>query len=80
MPVYEFLCPTCKSTFEVLRPISQFDQDADCPTCATRSVKTLPVIARLPRFGSADFAPLCEMEGEGSVGACACGGACMHGA
>ena len=33
MPIYEYTCPDCGSTFELLRPLSQADQDAACPSC-----------------------------------------------
>ncbi len=80
MPVYEFFCPTCKSSFEVLRPMREYDHDADCPACATRARKTLSVFAAITTRSGVDgmeMLPMCEAEGGG--GAC-CGGACMHGA
>ena len=33
MPMYEYTCPECGSTFELLRSLSQADQDAECPSC-----------------------------------------------
>lgn len=79
MPVYEFFCPTCKSPFEMLRSMSAYDQDADCPACATRSRKTLSVFATVNRISFDEFAPMCATDGA-MGGGCACGGACMHGA
>jgi putative FmdB family regulatory protein len=33
MPIYEYSCSECNSKFELLRPISQADQEAECPKC-----------------------------------------------
>ena len=33
MPIYEYSCTKCNNKFEQLRPISQCDQDAECPKC-----------------------------------------------
>ncbi|MFC1942865.1 FmdB family zinc ribbon protein [Chloroflexota bacterium] len=33
MPIYEYLCSECKLNFELLRPLSQAGQEAECPHC-----------------------------------------------
>ena len=33
MPIYEYLCPECGARFELLRSLSQADQEAECPRC-----------------------------------------------
>jgi putative FmdB family regulatory protein len=33
MPIYEYLCPECDSSFEEMRPLSQCDKPAECPRC-----------------------------------------------
>ena len=33
MPIYEYLCPHCKSRFELIRPLSQSEETASCPHC-----------------------------------------------
>ena len=33
MPIYEFVCPDCKTKFELMRPISKSSEPADCPKC-----------------------------------------------
>jgi putative FmdB family regulatory protein len=45
MPIYEYLCPTCKKEFEQMRPISQSGEPAACPTCGTASPKLPSVFA-----------------------------------
>jgi len=33
MPIYEYVCPACDVKFELLRPLSQATEAADCPKC-----------------------------------------------
>ena len=33
MPIYEYVCSDCSSNFELLRPLSQSDEEAVCPHC-----------------------------------------------
>lgn len=33
MPIYEYACPNCGKTFEMLRPILEADERAVCPNC-----------------------------------------------
>jgi putative FmdB family regulatory protein len=33
MPIYEFICPDCKTLFELRCSFSQSDQPARCPKC-----------------------------------------------
>jgi len=36
MPIYEYFCPGCGKTFELMCPFSQSDAPASCPVCRTR--------------------------------------------
>ena len=45
MPLYEYTCQICLNTFERLRPMSQMDDDANCPDCGGASKKQLSVFA-----------------------------------
>jgi len=45
MPIYEYVCPECDSKFEKLRPLSQADQDAECPGCGKPSHRKLSTFA-----------------------------------
>ncbi|MEL7562091.1 zinc ribbon domain-containing protein [Dehalogenimonas sp. 4OHTPN] len=33
MPIYEYICPQCRKTFELRRPFSECDAITPCPTC-----------------------------------------------
>ncbi|MFP3854764.1 MAG: FmdB family zinc ribbon protein [Anaerolineales bacterium] len=34
MPIYEYLCPDCRATFELKRCIDERDEQAECPSCS----------------------------------------------
>ncbi len=52
MPLYEYVCPKCKSKFELLRPMSQVDEGVLCPCCNGRAEKILSSFACFSRDGS----------------------------
>ncbi len=74
MPVYEYFCPACKSSFEELRPMRRIADPASCPDCSGKSWKKLSVFA----VGQSLMADSIPMAGGG--GGCACGGNCACGA
>jgi putative FmdB family regulatory protein len=45
MPIYEYVCPGCKTEFELMRPMSQADNPAFCPKCKSQSERLLSVFA-----------------------------------
>ncbi len=45
MPIYEYLCPSCHSRFELLLPMSQADAPAACPQCHNGAKRVLSVFA-----------------------------------
>lgn len=77
MPVYEYLCPSCKTDFELLRPITRMTDEARCPECETPSNKKLSVFA--PVVMSLEMLPMggaCDGGACGDMGGGCCGGAC----
>ena len=52
MPIYEYTCPDCGSVFELLRPLSQADQEADCPKCHKPARRKLSTFACFSTSGS----------------------------
>jgi putative FmdB family regulatory protein len=69
MPLYEYRCPTCRRTFELLQPMSRSADDATCPRGHQHAPRTVSRIAAPSREGAPESA------GAG----CACGGACSCG-
>ncbi len=67
MPLYEYRCPACRKTFELLQPMSRSAEPATCPRGHTHATRTVSLIAAPAREGSP----------AASQAACACGnGAC----
>jgi putative FmdB family regulatory protein len=74
MPLYEYFCPTCKDTFEQLRPAPKADEATTCPACRQPSSQRVLSI----------FASSVKGEGGGAAmpmsmpmaGGCCGGGAC----
>lgn len=71
MPLYEYYCSSCKSTFELLRPMSRSIEPASCPSGHAKSQRTVSVFAAHTKDGSGAAT---AMAGGGCAG-CA-GGAC----
>jgi putative FmdB family regulatory protein len=45
MPIYEYVCPECDTTFEKMRPLSQSDEPCECPSCKAAARRKLSVFA-----------------------------------
>jgi len=71
MPVYEYHCPTCRSTFEMLRPMSRSTDDATCPSGHKKATRVLSLVANRPREAGA---PSSGGGCGGCGGGCSCGG------
>ena len=41
MPIYEYKCRKCGSSFELLRRMSDSDRDLVCPECRSEAVERL---------------------------------------
>jgi putative FmdB family regulatory protein len=41
MPIYEYKCEKCGSSFELLRRMSDSDRDLVCPECRSKAVQRL---------------------------------------
>ncbi|RJQ44773.1 MAG: zinc ribbon domain-containing protein [Anaerolineaceae bacterium] len=39
MPIYEYVCLNCGTTFDQIRPFSQADNPIACPQCAHNETK-----------------------------------------
>ena len=67
MPLYEYHCPSCRNTFELLRPMHQSAESATCPSGHPEAGRVLSLVADSPR---GDSAP----SGGGGCQGCAGGG------
>ncbi|MFM7488751.1 MAG: FmdB family zinc ribbon protein [Actinomycetota bacterium] len=72
MPLYEFRCRTCESTFEVRRPMSEASDPATCPDGHPGAVRLLSVFASVGG-GSAPAASPAPSSGGGCGSGCGCG-------
>ncbi|MBJ7292222.1 MAG: zinc ribbon domain-containing protein [Ilumatobacteraceae bacterium] len=72
MPLYEFRCRTCDTTFEERRPMAQANSSATCPSGHDNAVRLLSVFASVGASTSTASTPA-PMPTSG--GGC-CGGSC----
>lgn len=74
MPLYEYYCRPCETTFEQLRPMSRSSKPAQCPAGHPGANRVVSLVAAPPREGSDAIAELTPGGGCGcAAGACACG-------
>ena len=76
MPVYEYRCNACRTTFELLRPMNHAADVPTCPAGHNRVERVVSLIAA--RVGGGGDAELDEAAGGGGCGSCA-GGSCACG-
>ncbi len=57
MPLYEYECKTCESSFEVLQSINEVDTELACPECD--SFETAKVFAPFASLGT-DKSAACD--------------------
>ena len=82
MPLYEYYCPPCGTQFELLRPMSQMDAAATCPSGHTTNNRVLSLFAPLFRSQggvATETAPAqtgvdacCTEDGAGGHFGCSC--------
>lgn len=73
MPIYEYVCTTCKTPFELLRPMGRSDEVAVCPEGHPDGQKLISLVAAPMYAGE-----MGEMSGMGGS-CCAAGGCACHG-
>ena len=47
MPIYEYICPQCRKTFELRRPFSECDAVTLCPTCEVECDRVLSAFSQV---------------------------------
>lgn len=73
MPVYEYHCRKCSTTFELLRPMSRSSEVVTCPSGHKGAGRVVSVFAAHAREGNGFEGE--SLGGGGGCGGCA-GGAC----
>ena len=58
MPIYEYVCPECGLKFELLRSMSQSDEEAACPRCNNDARRVLSAFAAFSKGANGDYAPV----------------------
>jgi putative FmdB family regulatory protein len=75
MPVYEYRCNNCSTTFDLLRPMAQRELAAVCPGCESRT--TMPLISRVAVHSASRSAGASQpVPARPAAGGGCCGGAC----
>lgn len=59
MPIYEYHCPNCQETFEILTSSSKDEKPCKCPKCGSQEIKK-NISASSIRVGSGQL-PACGM-------------------
>jgi putative FmdB family regulatory protein len=75
MPLYEYFCPTCRATFDTLRPATHADRPAVCPSCQGESKQRILSLVASNLGKNGDTAEAAALPMSGGGGSC-CGGAC----
>ncbi|TAK53434.1 MAG: hypothetical protein EPO24_14330 [Bacteroidetes bacterium] len=73
MPVFEYKCTSCKSTYDIYHKVREIKEDVICPSCGSNEhtrMLSATQISMVSASGSS-YAPASSCE----TGGC-CGGAC----
>ncbi|MCH8995351.1 MAG: zinc ribbon domain-containing protein [Chloroflexi bacterium] len=68
MPLYEYHCQTCRTTFELLRPMNDSSEPSTCPAGHSGATRVVSLVAARAKEGD-------DMTAGGGC-ACSAGGAC----
>ena len=76
MPLYEYRCRSCDTTFSERRPMSRSSEPATCPDGHPEARRVLSVFATAGRSSGGADAPAPSFGGGGFGGGCGGGCAC----
>ena len=74
MPLYEYRCPSCRTVFELLRPLRDASEKATCPSGHANATRVLSLVAAR----AWDGASVSQAAASGGCGGCS-GGSCACG-
>ncbi len=72
MPLYEYYCRSCNTTFELLRPMNRSTEPAECPSGHPEAARVVSLVAAPVRESGETMSSL---PSGGGCGPCA-GGSC----
>ncbi|MEI8287444.1 MAG: zinc ribbon domain-containing protein [Actinomycetes bacterium] len=72
MPLYDFRCKTCETTFEVRRPMAEASDPATCPKGHENAVRLLSVFASVGASSSSAAPAPAPRSGGGCGSGCGC--------
>ncbi|MDA2967988.1 MAG: zinc ribbon domain-containing protein [Actinomycetota bacterium] len=72
MPLYDFRCKTCETTFEVRRPMAEASDPATCPQGHENAVRLLSVFASAGTSSGAVARAPAPRSGGGCGSDCGC--------
>ena len=75
MPIYEYVCSSCKTKFEIMRPMSQADRPAACEHCHSKKTRRAMSVFSASSGGKAVSGTASSGCGGCSGGSC---GGCGH--
>ncbi len=55
MPLYEYLCPNCNHKFELMRPMAQAAEAAQCPSCGGSARRLFSTFAASSKGSEGEF-------------------------
>jgi putative FmdB family regulatory protein len=75
MPIYEYVCNSCKHKFEKMRPFSKANEGADCPRCQSKAERIISVCYSKSADSHGSTQPLgggssCASCGSGNCSSC----------
>ena len=77
MPLYEYVCGSCDTRFELRRPMERSSEGTTCPRCEAPSQRVLSVFAAFSASAEGEVASV--VGGMGGCGLSGGGGcACSH--
>jgi putative FmdB family regulatory protein len=76
MPVYDYLCIECNSTYDVFHKGQEVKEDVVCPSCGSahnKKLMSVPIISIGPTSSGSEYSKATSCDTGGCCGGGACG-------
>ena len=76
MPVYDYLCKECNSTYDVFHKGQEVQGDVVCPSCGSvhyKKMMSVPMISIGPTSSRSEYSKATSCDTSGCCGGGACG-------